>query len=1405
MARTWGIRVVKSWVAQAAQLFFLFAWASVSAAGADDATLDAALIQTSGSPSVAAGRFYGYRSPTEGPGATAFADAQALARAEGVPLVAVWSNKGCSHCAAFARELNANAADVADWLSTTKAVFAYFKDDSGNDPPTSASKYRACYEAYAFAANTCRAQPSWPLFAFWYAKPDGSAATWGTSLDTTGSTRTWKTLKASYKKWTEANGIGIYHGGRFAATDTGSDRYEAEAATPSVDVEFVRDAADSSYAATNVLEILWPSGVLADDAANSPSATASNAVSVRVLPDGAQQNVTSNAVSVRVLQDGASAPSTRATIAWRPGECARCVTVDLQCAARLRFPAGERLTLNLLDAGGKSVGTSAVHFVADEISAGCPLWKTERTAETLDFGEWTADYATALAKASAEPEDAYVLVSVQGSLWCPDCMNTEANFLGLCDADGTNRFRAWAKERRIALAVVDVPNYNGPSVTNRARATLFTRETFAAGDGTWRSGRAYLSRKAVSDADAEAALVECHRLVSSNTAQGGFHRPEDRNAYRTGVPIFVLVRKDGTVAGRFTRFASVSPGASDQVHFSAYVKRIEELIALDREKAEIENSHWSTTAETLPAGASAQGTLCAADASDAFRIAGAAKGAQMHLELAPPSDGVSRLMTLSVMSVTDGVARTLATAAGGGTNLSLDATLDAADGWYAVVGHDDEAEGFQTAAAGSTVAAYTLRCDLVLQAGDAVQTVAPPNGTALLRVERGAIYRIVGAATPIDGIADVGGDLHRAAADGVVRLELDERHSEIAYQRWRPGSIAFASSAERAIEYAGTGTVSVVRTGGASGEARVTVRRAAGEDDGERVAWTDRTLVWADGESGVRVVGFAIHADEIAQGETTLSLHLEPAADSLATLDAPTNCVVTVVDTDAPCLERLSYDLDASRNVACAIALRTINVRDGDVSVKVARAPGSRTLPSGLKIRYDEASGEAVLEGVPTRPGTYAFTCVVSAKRDGKTTVGFETTFRVVVRDPAETNPFLVVKRPNRRLPLEAEEDGIVRAVGYVDFAVTANGRISARCTGMGTRRPAFAGNWQSLDGDGTARATLVASGGGELDVTMDADGCVTLAVSIPDGDDAFAGAHEMAAAAEWPAADDASRFAPFKGLYNVALEAPNADEPGGYVALRMTGAGAVRTGTIRYAGVLPNGSTVSGSTTLGRMDAEGAVAHLFARTSRSVVGAILRIDAHGADNWESADGVSGEDRLVRELVNAERGTAAYVQSRNAEDGPEFYGVYGSYFEAKVSPLRFEAFYDDQSRFEVGYALEFAATGNGADDGAAGDVPAFTAPSGFVEARKTTLALSPRPAGLSFSYSRQTGVFRGNARVRLANGRTATGCYRGIVVPGWVLPCECGLVAPEKPFGTGVLILKGTTCPAVLRRNSVAE
>ena len=76
-----------------------------------------------------------------------------------------------------------------------------------------------------------------------------------------------------------------------------------------------------------------------------------------------------------------------------------------------------------------------------------------------------------------------------------------------------------------------------------------------------------------------------------------------------------------------------------------------------------------------------------------------------------------------------------------------------------------------------------------------------------------------------------------------------------------------------------------------------------------------------------------------------------------------------------------------------------------------------------------------------------------------------------------------------------------------------------------------------------------------------------------------------------------------------------------------------------------------------------------------------------------------------------------------------------------------------------------------------------------VRAGAKTLALD-KAEGFSFAFSARTGVFRGSARIAFEGGRVATGTFSGVLAPGWVLPCACGIVAPEKPFGCGALTFR---------------
>ena len=1266
----------------------------VMAAVANAVMPDASLVQTSGDPSVAAGKFYGYQTATKGPGEDALEKAQALAAEERVPLVVVWSEEDCEHCNDFIAQMNSAKADVTSFLSTNRAVFTFFKADTPDDNvPQPTYEPSVVYDAYRFARVTCGGGVPFPIFGFYFEKADGTTATGGTRYGTYEG-RDWASFKKAYLDWLATNDIrtdGL--GAAFAASGTAYDRYEAAATTEWVDVELVREEADAFGGVTNLLVAAWPDGT-------------------------ASTNV----------------------VEWAAGETVRDVRVEIPGGA---FASGEAAALSLRGPDGFVYGTNAIHFVERENSNANPLWLGERDAGTLAFGEWTMDLDVATNKVAAFEGSAYTLVSVQGSQWCPDCGNVDRNFMDVEDGDGNNRLRAWAAANNVALVAIDIPNYNGPTVTSYATPSLLSRDAYAvaiARAREWpasgadaaltnkvlRSGRAYLSRNMVSDAAAEEVRVRNHFLVSTDTSFGGFHRPEDSNRNRTGVPIFVLLRKDGTVAARMTRFASVSPMAAEREKWDDYLGRFDEMLAIaSSEATEIENSHWTTTTETLTNGVPVEATVSHCDTADWYELVGVQAGSTVRLHLSGES---TNEVTLAIAVADGSKLTTVKSAKGPLKGLSVMVELPVGERWFAGVTCANTADGFAVDTQGSTFAAYTLE-----------SAVAPPDQD--------------------------------------------------------PGEIVFGSENLRVLEFSGTGVVQVVRRGGAFGASSVrVVLRSSDESVAGRFAWIDQVLSWRDGESGPKEVGFDLLPNEEFEGEGVFALGLEKI-DGEAVVWPDAACAVTIVDTDAPCLEKEAYDISTYRTFAAEARFALLNVRPGDTQVTVSKVSSSDALPAGLKAAYDKETGEIVLSGIPKKAGSYTFACTVSLRRGGKKLTGFETAMTITVADPAETNPRVVVKRPAQQLPLFAVDgEGRRFAAGTLNVAVTTKGAISAKYAGTEGKALSFSGNWQDLDDEGAAVATLSAKGA-TLALTMDVEGRLSAVLSLPAGYSAFDGA--FTAEADWP---QTGVFDAFKGYYTVALPqvgvaaVTNVPTGGAILTLAMTSASAVKGGTVRFAGVLPDGTPVSGSTAISRIaEIPGydpcAEVPVFVRSEKNVFGAVLTVDSGGAGKWDSESGFRdalNNEWLERELVRGAVDAETYVLHRETALSYETrHEVYGSYYVPGVSPAFLDSFYESTAGYDPGapFALEFDAT-NAVASERYGEMSPL--PELLVRAGAKTLALD-KTDGYSFSFSARTGVFRGTARLVFGDGRTANGTFSGVVTPGWVLPCECGIVAPEKPFGSGAL------------------
>lgn len=1246
------------------------------------AVLDADLIRTSGEPAVADGMFYGYRTVAQGAGDLALSNAYDLARSEGVPLVVIWSNEDCHFCDEFISDLNLRKREVKAWLSETRAVFAFFKDESGDYAPTRGHVPRACYDAWNFTAAVCGSQPPWPLVGFHYVRPDGTAVKFGHGT-VTGKSFAW--LKRQYETWAQENHI-YYCGGGFTDVGTEFNRYEAEATTRFVDVRLVRDKTALASVWTNRLEAVWPAG--------------------------AGETVCSQVV-------------------WTVGTSDLTVRVPLVRKAGADFPVGRSISLGLYseDDGVDPVAVNHIACVELENAAANPKW----IGEDFGFGEWTMDLDAAKAKVAATNVEAFTVVSLQGSKWCPDCANVDRNFLDLTNAAGENAFCAWAKARHVALVTIDIPNFTGPNATDYASPSLLDRTPFvttlarakeypqSGADASLlqplvRSGLGYLSRKSVDEETAAFYFNRNHDLAARNTVEGGFHRPEDGNANRTGVPIFVLLRKDGSVAARLTRMASVSPMAADRGNFENYIRRFEEMMAIaadgdgHADATEIENNHPSGTPCTVAsAGGDVTNELCNADFQDTFEIVGDLRGTRQTVRVTGTDDAV---VNVALVSRGDsGLLETLAS-----TNAALSA-------------------------------APALTCDFRKTGRYFVQVkgadiTSPAFDLASAEDLHFHRYRLTTSAEPIPPV---------------------------------PGTVAFAASNRRIIEYAGTGVVRVVRTDGSFGASRVKVVCDNPPAD-DRFVWTDTVLAWDDGEDGEREVRIPIVPNKTVNPEVSFTLRLE-ADDPCAAAVSTNVCEVTVFDTDLPCLGSTSYALAPDRFFETAIPFEVYNVSNA-ASLAISVKKGSGTVPPGLRFVVDKATDAISLVGVPSTAGTWSFTVTLTEKRKNKSVSGIETQITLTVADRSVDNPYLALARPNVRLPLS---DGDIVA-GMLSFAVTSRGGISARYAGTEGEAISFAGNWQAFDPVLKTVSAVLKTGDATLTVAMNEDGRVELALDPGDGS-------SFAAESSWPTPGEP--FTGYQGRYNVTFPyaggvLPVTEPCGtGFLQLDLTAESAVAAGLVRYAGQLPDGTPVSGSEYLLRdgLLPDVALLPVFRRVSDSCFSAALEIGANGASKW---DGNGYDERrgiLSREIVNSAEGTrASYLHRDSAWEYRTFHEACGSYYVPGVSPKALcDKFHSGRTAFALTLSSEMA--GPVAPHGQVSAVTSKADADVGVE----TIELVPEIDGLSFSYDSRLGVFCGEALLTFADGRTAVGSYRGAAIPGWT-NCGCGLENPPiRPFASGTL------------------
>ena len=707
----------------------------------------------------------------------------------GVPLVAFWSNSDCIHC--LYAEWAMNDGSFREWAAANdagKVIYCFCFNGMSGMPDQKPGT------AYTWLKNG--SLKSFPFSALYWKKQGASKPTVelhqsgdplfsddafnaGAHLNEESIPERVRVIESKlstyFKDW---HPVPPYAGGYFTQTNYPYASPQAEARTAFVDVEIVR----SSLVATN------------------------------------QQ--------MKIFVDGANAGNDPVTINWAENQVAQTNRIE-DFDTKWFDKTGRDVVLQLMD-GDEVMSELRIACVAPENSTGNPKW----IGESFAPGEWTMDFAKAKEKVKNGTDGyKYLLVCAQGSLWCPDCGRVEKNFLGVTDGGGNNRFAKWAKDNKVALVTVDIPNFSSESI-EAASPCLLKREAYltnpeSAKESAMHSGLGYLTRNMISDKAAAEALATNHFLVSKMTYEGGFNRPEERDykgrIYRCGAPVFVLLDKKGDVRAELVRLAEDSPTNSS--NFDNYLKRFNEMLDIagaDGNETEIENNYVSKENSIVFAanGGTQKARLCNADMYDTFRLDGFKGNARQVVVVKGDADkgfdGDAELTVEFQKIGADGTKETLGTAVSGQlkNGITNAYTFSEAGDYYVQVRGwgSNRADGYKSAAFSMASTKdghfqnYSITGSTVAVPQEDKATITPPEGskTVYVQLAEGVIYRIGGMAeggcaalAPIEGHP---GFFRATASVDMAAVTVAADKTELSYQIWNAGAVGFVQTSAEVTE-----------------------------------------------------------------------------------------------------------------------------------------------------------------------------------------------------------------------------------------------------------------------------------------------------------------------------------------------------------------------------------------------------------------------------------------------------------------------------------------------------------------------------------------------------------------------------------------------------------------------------
>lgn len=509
-----------------------------------------------------------------------FTGSLAYATTNNLPIAVVWGNTSCHYCNNLAKAIETDT--VKNWIAKHKVVLVH-------KHVATSQMNEADYVAAKNWIKDIKKISGYPFVGMWWKKADGTE----TKVAFTGRT-------GKMPATTPKNDLA----GQFAAT---LEQYFGESTggggeTPTTPT-------NSTETATSGDAYFTVGGTTYDRLEAEPS-TASVAVPVARKTGG------ESAVNTLEALHAGAKTATSIKISWAKGETNKLVAVAMPATKS----AGKKTVLTLKDAAGKTLDTSEITYVKAPKNA---VTNPKFAGESVNWGEWTLDYAAAKAKGG------YTIAVFSGVLWCPYCYGIETSLFA------SGKFKSWAKSNKTVLALFDQSLASSPATA--AGNGLARLLSYAPGNsyslGETASGAAYLSRKGIAQSAAQAVIDETTARTAQWLAPGS-------TAARLGNPTILLVKND-KVVGRL----ATSRDAQRYYDPAENIARLDDLLLLAERSGE-EDDYPSTTTRTIAPGETARATFQINDRYECFRIEGATG------QVAAAAKG-ARDVTLEILSGTN--------------------------------------------------------------------------------------------------------------------------------------------------------------------------------------------------------------------------------------------------------------------------------------------------------------------------------------------------------------------------------------------------------------------------------------------------------------------------------------------------------------------------------------------------------------------------------------------------------------------------------------------------------------------------------------------------------------------------------------------------------------------------------